>query len=135
MKEHEYELTIEMESPITILPKTSTKALNFRALRKIAIRRHNVNTYEVKLVRKRWVIARNGKNRKQLLVLISSHEYFTPLIGLFWFDALSFELRTNKVAAVTTNNKSTKELMRQLHSKYRGVLQYYQTINGVKIKM
>ena len=60
--------------------------------------------------------------------MISSAEHFKPLLGLNWFHAVNFQLGTNQIVAIATDNQSDNELKRELEKKHHGLVQCNQTI-------
>ena len=105
---------MDMESPITISARIWVETFKLWSLAKLANKYHDVNKNEVNIERMNLVTVRNGKNRKQLPVMTSSRNDFTPL--LHWFEELNVELRTNQLAAITLGYQRENEVMQWLQS-------------------
>ena len=67
--------------------------------------------------------------------MISSSQKITPLIGFSRLDALNFQLWTNQITVIATDDQTKDEMKRRLHNKYRGLFEDNQTIKEVAVNI
>ena len=99
----ETELLVDtLMTPITMLPKNSTKTLTLIPLTKLTKKNETEFQGQKCESKIRWP-------RKKILSVISSRKSFTSLLSLDWFNALTRELRTNQIAALEKTDESADE--------------------------
>ena len=91
------EFVVDTGSPITILPKQAKEKLKLENLEPVITKYQDVNKNEVKFDGKETVNVKTANGEIKLPLIISDKEDFTPLLGLDWFDALSFKIETNQI--------------------------------------
>ena len=122
---------IDSGSPITIIPKHLKPDKPLQTVEQIYT---DVNRNRVELDGKCSVTVETPTGPKQLELIISKRNDFTPLVGLNWFDALKIEIRTN-------NNKEQiktvqpEDVRKYMHKKFKKLFEENTTIKDTKVKI
>ena len=122
---------IDSGSPITIIPKHLKPDKPLQTVEQIYT---DVNRNRVELDGTCSVTVETPTGPKQLELIISKRNDFTPLVGLNWFDALKIEIRTN-------NNKEQiktvqpEDVRKYMHEKFKKLFEENTTIKDTKVKI
>ena len=106
---------IDSGSPITIIPNHLKPDKPLRTVEQIYT---DVNKNRTELDGKCMVTVETPNGPKQLELIISKRNDFTPLVGLNWFEELQIEIRTNnsKAQIKTVQSENVRQYM---HKKFR----------------
>ena len=116
-------------------PKSSINEKNFCSLTQLINNYNGVDKNVVTFESKKIVTIGNGRNRMQLLVILSNCEGLTPLLRQNGFDGLLFDLRTYRIASIITDNQLENEVMRRLQNKCRRISPFNQATECVEVKI
>ena len=95
----------------------------------------DVNKNRVELDGKRTVTVETPCGPKQMEIIVSNSNEFTPLIGLNWFDDLKIEVRTNRKPQIRTVQSETDEIRNRMHKKFKKLFEENTTVKDTKIKI
>ena len=124
---------IDSGSPITILPRKYKEQMP--PLHQVTEKYTDVNKNAVKFEGECTVAVETPNGKKNLPLLISSREDFTPLLGLNWFKPMEIKLRTNEIARINETDQSENGTEEYLFSKYYRLFEVNKTIKDVKVQI
>ena len=122
---------IDSGSPITIIPNHLKPNKQLQTVEQIYT---DVNKNRVEIDGKCTVTVETPTGPKQLELIISKRNDFTPLVGLNWFDDLQIEIRTNNNRAQirTVQSENVRE---QMHTKFKKLFEENTTVKDTKVKI
>ena len=131
MDEQKIETLEDTRSTFSSLSETWIRAIKLLRLTK----NDDLNKNELNVRGKKQLTMRNCNDRMQSAIVTSGCEDYTSLLEIDWFEGLNFQLRTNQIAAVSTDKQQVTEMKRWLFRKNRSLFRLDRKVKCVKFRI